>query len=117
MNDRYNRSAYKRTVWKEAARLLREMYFPETGPRPELFCDEVFRAPRVVPQEIIQEIIVILHKAERSEEESMTKFRMEEMRDDEVRSLTESAEGVREGKRKAAPPRPKRHGRKAAEGA
>jgi hypothetical protein len=101
MNDRYNRAAYKKTVWREAARLLREALFPEVGPRQPLLCDEVFRAPREVPSEIVQEVLVALHKAERNEDESMTRYRLEEMRDDKVEQLTESPK-VGRGKRGAA---------------
>jgi hypothetical protein len=87
--DKYNKAAYRAVVWKEAARLLRERYFPEGAPAPELICNDVFRAPREVPSEIIQEVLLILHKAGRSEEDAMLRFRLEEMSDDQIKSLTD----------------------------
>lgn len=119
--DKYNKAAYKLTVYKEAARLLREMYFPEGRESPDLFCDQVFRASREVPSEIFQEVIVELHKAERSEEMAMMKFRLEEKTDDEVRTLSEEPpvgkeeDGPSEVPRRPAPAKPaKGRGRKAA---
>jgi hypothetical protein len=102
--DKYNKAAYRLTVWKEAARLLREAYFPEEGSPPDLMCDQVFRAPREVPTEVIQEVLVALNKAERSEETAMMKFRLEEMTDDQVRTLAEEPPTREESPVQAAAP-------------
>lgn len=95
--DKYNNAAYRKVAWKEAARLLRETYFPESGSAPPLVSDEVFRAPREVPSFILQEVLVALNKAERAEETAMTRFMLEEISDDKVATLSEE---------KAEPPTP-----------
>jgi len=94
MNNKYNISAYKMVVFQEAARLLREKYFPEEGESPELLCDAVFRAPREVPSDIIQQVIVALHRAEKAEELMMGRFKLEEMRDEEFKNFTEAAQAT-----------------------
>jgi hypothetical protein len=104
-NNKYNLSAYKMTVFQEAARLLREKYFPDDGQAPPLICDVIFRAPREVPTEVIQQVIIALHRAEKSEEEMMSRFRLEEMRDEEIKNLAEVQEAAKEVSPKVAPGR------------
>ena len=96
---KYNKSAYRLAVWNELARLLREKYFPVDGTGADLFCDMVFRAPREVPQEIYSEVLVALAKAVRAEEDAMLRFKLEEIDDDEVRTLAKAEEAGSEGAR------------------
>lgn len=105
--DRYNKAAYRRAIWKEAARLLRERCFPEDGIATDLFCDDTFRAPREVPSEIIQEVLLALSKAELDEQGVMQRFKLGEA--EEVRCLTKEVENVPEqppARKRGRPPKP-----------
>jgi hypothetical protein len=91
--ERYNKAAYRRAVWREAARLLRERCFPEGGMASDLSCNDVFRVPREVPSEIVQEVLLALDKAELDEEATMQRFKLAEVREEEVRKITKGATG------------------------
>jgi hypothetical protein len=93
--DSYNHAAYRHTVWKEAARLLRERYFPEDGSPHVLISEHVFRVSKEVPGEVIQEVLLALHKAERTDENLMSHFNLAEKKDGNVKDLTaEDGEGT-----------------------
>lgn len=108
---KYNKAAYRKEVWKEAARLLRESCFPEQGDGLVIPCDFAFRAPKEVPPEIIQEILVALHAAEIQEDRAMQRYQLEEMEDERIPELPAPEEESRKPATKAGRGRPSRGNR------
>jgi len=100
--EKYNSCAYRAVTFKEAARLLRERYFPESNTPPELPCDAAFRASHSVPSEIIQEVLISLQRAAKQNEEEMMHYKLAEIQNDEIQSLTGSETGKKRGRPKNA---------------
>ena len=88
--NKYNKAVYKAAVWHEISRIARDRFFPAEGTAEGLSTNRVFLALHEVPEDIIQECLMALTKAESAEEATMAKFKLEEINDREIGNLAEA---------------------------
>jgi hypothetical protein len=77
MNAEYTRHAYRRAVWAELGRLLLDRYLStDNPPSAQILCEEVFRSPREVPEDVILEIADRLRAYASEEEHELLRFEL-----------------------------------------
>lgn len=80
----YKRHAYARSIYYELARHLKDRFAPDIGPpKAEIICEEVFYADRVVPRDVLQDMVLLLNRLEEREREKMSDFVTERRKQDE----------------------------------
>jgi hypothetical protein len=77
MNAEYTRHAYRKAVWAELGRLVVERYLGQDGPaKLQILCEDVFRTPREVPEDVLLEIADRLRAFELEEERQLLRFEL-----------------------------------------
>jgi hypothetical protein len=76
-NAEYSRHAYRKAVWAELGRLIVDRYLShDEAAKTQILCEDVFRTPREVPEDVLMEIADRLRAFELEEERQMLRFEL-----------------------------------------
>jgi hypothetical protein len=77
MNAEYSRHAYRKAVWAELGRVIVDRYLAhDEAAKTQIVCEDVFRTPREVPEDVLLEIADRLRAFELEEERQMLRFEL-----------------------------------------